>query len=651
MSSFGFLNVSGIDGFGNGSGGAGGFPGGIDKSVQFNDGGLAFGGVSTFLYDKVAATLTVDKAKPNQIIDGSNSVGTAGQVLSSTGSGLAYVTPVPVVPGAPVNSVQFNSAGAFGGDSNFIFDSATDVLNVNGNVGIGSLSAPTDRLVVTGANAVVRVKSTTFNQGTLVLEDSSLGVKQLELRVNTDTADFLSIQQGVAFRNFRFNTASDSACIAVGTTAAQAQGGFMCSNRLSNRKIILNSQANDEHQNYSLGVNSNLFRFQLPSTTPRYGWFAATGSGASNELMTLTGTGNVGIGTSTPATALEVNGTTTMTSLKTATILDNTNAEGTAAQLLSSTGTALSWINPPAVTVPGGLTSNVQFNLAGAFGGTPNFTFTDATSHLKTAGLLTVGSTSTTVPRIFAQSGSALWAISSWDDQWILAGGGNGDANSANIGMGYNNTITSGIIGCSEPSSGYKPIIYSAASHDFKTNGSTRMTVTQTGGGDGLLTVPILEATQIRDGLSNTGTNGQFLSSTGIGLLWTTPLPYADSLSAVGAFITTAPVPADTPTMVFNVPRAGVYRITTNVLTYPTASNTTVTVETYWRESVAALPYNLALTSTSFQNNINIHQAFPGKSGYVTLPAGSIDILIRTGANTGSNASDPVNVDLLECTI
>jgi hypothetical protein len=103
--------------------------------------------------------------------------------------------------------------------------------------------------------------------------------------------------------------------------------------------------------------------------------------------------------------------------------------------------------------------------------------------------------------------------------------------------------------------------------------------------------------------------------------------------------------------MVFNVPRAGVYRITTNVLTYPTASNTTVTVETYWRESVAALPYNLALTSTSFQNNINIHQAFPGKSGYVTLPAGSIDILIRTGANTGSNASDPVNVDLLECTI
>jgi hypothetical protein len=196
---------SGIDGTGNGSGGGSIFPGGIDKSVQFNDGGLAFGGVSTFLYDKVASTLTVDKAKPDQIIDRNNSVGTAGQVLTSTGSAIEYVTPAAVSPGAPVNSVQFNSAGAFGGDSNFIFDSATDVLNVNGNVGIGSLSTPADRLVVTGANAVVRVKSTTFNQGTLVLEDSSVGVKQLEMRVNTDTADFLSIQQGSGFRNFRFN--------------------------------------------------------------------------------------------------------------------------------------------------------------------------------------------------------------------------------------------------------------------------------------------------------------------------------------------------------------------------------------------------------------------------------------------------------------
>jgi hypothetical protein len=647
MSSFGFLNVSGIDGVGNGSGSGGSFPGGIDKSVQFNDGGLAFGGVSTFLYDKVATTLTVDKAKPNQIIDGSNSVGTAGQVLSSTGSGLAYVTPVPVVPGAPVNSVQFNNAGAFGGDSNFIFNSATDVLNVNGNVGIGSLSAPTDRLVVTGANATVRVKSTTFNNANLVLEDASSGVKQLQMSVLVDTADFTSIQQGVAFRNFRFNPTVGTSCISVGTTATQAIGGFMCSNTLSNRKIILNSLANDEHQNISLGVNnsgspaSNTLRFQLGATTNFYTWNAATASNASNELMRLTGTGNVGIGTNTPNAPLQfsntlanrkivlnevanndheyiglgtslaignvfrfqipdtlntttfrwfagtssttsvelmrltgdsilqvfgtlavfgggtgraniiygasttrtfrfpiapaigstsdiivsegnqtIDGTKTFNSLKPVVILDTGNSAGTAGQLLSSTGTAIQWVNPPVATLPGGANTNIQFNSAGTFGGSNNFTYTDTTSHLKVQGLLTVGNLFTTVPRIFAQSGSALFAISSWDDQWILAGGGSGASNSAGIGMGYNNTITSGIIACCEPSTGYKPIIYSAGSHDFKTNGSTRMTVTQTGGGDGLLTVPILQATRIRDGFLSTGTNGQVLTSTGIDLLW-----------------------------------------------------------------------------------------------------------------------------------
>jgi hypothetical protein len=834
MSSFGFLNVSGIDGVGNGSGGGGGFPGGIDKSVQFNDGGLAFGGVSTFLYDKTSSTMTVNKAKPGQIIDRNNSVGTAGQVLSSTGTQLEYVTPTTVSPGAPSNSVQFNNAGAFGGDSNFIFNPTTDVLNINGNVGIGSLANPTDRLVVTGANSTIKVKSTTFNNAYLVLEDGSANVKQLTLQVNTDTADFTSIQQGVAFKNFRFNPTNTGSCIGIGTTGAQAVGGIMCSNSLSNRKIILNSTANDEHQNISLGVNEpstgiRSMRFQLAATNNFYTWNAATASNASNELMRLTGIGQMQIGTggasnltiskgtlnnaapNTPATGtylkiggpefrtgsyrligfgyntgsnnqpaymgyyentqtgdsngslvfgtrntttldvvptermrispngnvsigntnssfpLEVTGTIRSTSSRPNTILDTSNAAGTAGQLLSSTGTAIQWVNPPTPvspagstnyvqynnggvfgasvlfqfdptinelqvsqvntslltptnirdvnlstgsagqllsstgtaiewinpptgSVPGGANTNIQFNSAGTFGGSNNFTYTDTTSHLKVQGLLTVGNLFTTVPRIFAQSGSALFAISSWDDQWILAGGGSGASNSAGIGIGYNNTISSGILACSEPSTGYKPIIYSAASHDFKTNGSTRMTVTQTGGGDGLLTVPILQATTIRDGSSSVGTAGQFLSSTGTGLSWASPAPFADSISNVGPFLTTVPTSSSTPTMAFVVPRAGRYRITTNVVAYPTGPDRVVTVETYWRQG-GIVPYNLAFTSTSFMNGTNIHLAFPSKSGYVTLAAGSVQILIRTGANTGSGNVDPVNVDLLECTV
>ena len=55
----------------------------------------------------------------------------------------------------------------------------------------------------------------------------------------------------------------------------------------------------------------------------------------------LNATGNVGIGTTTPAYPLDVNGSAKMT-----TIRDNTNSVGTSGQVLSSTGFALSWISP-----------------------------------------------------------------------------------------------------------------------------------------------------------------------------------------------------------------------------------------------------------------------------------------------------------------
>jgi hypothetical protein len=762
MSSFGFLNVSGIDGTGNGSGGGSVFPGGIDKSVQFNDGGLAFGGVSNFLYDKVNNLLTVPKIKPTQILDGINLTGTAGQVLSSTGSGLQYVNAAS--PGAPNTSVQFNQGGVFTGDSNFVFDSTNDVLNVNGNVGIGSLSAPTDRLVVTGANSTIRVKSTTVNNANLVLEDSSVGVKQLQMFVNTDSADFVSIQQGSGFRNFRFNTGASTSCISVGTTGAQAIGGIMCSNAFSNRKIILFSAANDEHQNLSLGVNTDTFRFQVPNTSTRYAWFAGTSSSTSVELMSLSGAGNLivggqgttnlsvtksALGNAAPTTVptgtylklggtefrsgtsnpnyrligfgfntgtnnqpaymgyietngsiqsngalvfgtrpshtvdaipsermrispagnvsigntndtfpLEVTGTIRSTSSRPDTILDTSNAAGTAGQVLSSTGSAIQWVNPPVGTVPGGANTNIQFNSSGSFGGSNNFTYTDTTSHLKVQGLLTVGNLFTTVPRIFAQSGSALFAVSSWDDQWILAGGGSGAANSAGIGMGYNNSITSGVIACCEPSTGYKPIIYSAASHDFKTNGSTRMTVTQTGGGDGLLTVPILQAGDIRDGFLNTGTNGQVLSSTGIGLLWKSPAPYcviSNGAAPAGGFSAGIGIPpiGTVANAIFGAfPRTSSYRISTSVSGYSGGAGTVNNMQ-IWYRTTSGNPWVLSHTHQLYFNNALFHLSYPTKSNIISITAGNpLQILVRAlTPNTASDNNDFFNIEILECTI
>jgi hypothetical protein len=291
-------------------------PGAPTTSVQFNDSGV-FTGDSGFTFNNVNKRLTVTAGvRTNTIFDVTGSAGSINQILTSNGLTSIWQNP-QYLPAAPFNSIQFNDNGLFGGSANFVRNPTTGDVNVNSNLGIGSLTAPTDRLVVTGNNPTIRLKSTVANNGTIVIEDSSSGVKQLAMQVNTDTADFTSIQQGVAFRNFRFNAIQGTSCISVGTTGAQAIGGFMCSNNLSNRKIILNSLANDEHRNISLGVNNtgtiatNSMRFQVAATTNFYTWNAATASNASNELMRLTGDGKLAIGTtSTNATGIQLSNAT-----------------------------------------------------------------------------------------------------------------------------------------------------------------------------------------------------------------------------------------------------------------------------------------------------------------------------------------------------
>jgi hypothetical protein len=122
----------------------------------------------------------------------------------------------------------------------------------------------------------------------------------------------------------------------------------------------------------------------------------------SSAKMTILETGNVGIGTTTPAYPLDVNG-----SAKFTTIRDSANSVGTAGQVLSSNGSALSWIaagaslpcsvlretrpagNNSSVTWPNPASNSLrvrQFNvvensgLAVTISGTPNWTFTIPTA-------------------------------------------------------------------------------------------------------------------------------------------------------------------------------------------------------------------------------------------------------------------------------
>jgi len=63
-------------------------------------------------------------------------------------------------------------------------------------------------------------------------------------------------------------------------------------------------------------------------------------------------------------------------------ILDVNDQLGTAGQLLSSTGTALDWVDAPTGATVGGSDTQIQYNNGGAFGGVSGFTFDDVNNRL-----------------------------------------------------------------------------------------------------------------------------------------------------------------------------------------------------------------------------------------------------------------------------
>ena len=131
-------------------------PDGPLSSVQYNDDG-DFGGDSSFTFDNSILQLAVRKIKPDVVVDRLNSIGTAGQVLSSTGSALQYITPATASPAGTSGDVQFNSSGTFASDSSgfFTFDNTTGVkqLKVNKlNAGM-SVAAPVHRVSALSTSA------------------------------------------------------------------------------------------------------------------------------------------------------------------------------------------------------------------------------------------------------------------------------------------------------------------------------------------------------------------------------------------------------------------------------------------------------------------------------------------------------------------
>ncbi len=173
----------------------------------------------------------------------------------------------------------------------------------NGNVGIGN-ATPLKNLVVQGLNGAAGTSGTT-QDGIFRLQPTGTTLA-IDIGANsTGTYGWFQARANTDFSiNYNLALNPNGGNVGIGTISPNAPLQF--ANATANRKIVINELANNDHQFYGFGINASILRYQVAATTTDHVFYAGTGVSNSNELMRVKGTGDVGIGTSSPIAALDV---------------------------------------------------------------------------------------------------------------------------------------------------------------------------------------------------------------------------------------------------------------------------------------------------------------------------------------------------------
>lgn len=142
MSTFGWSNITGIDDFT--STGGSGLPGGINGSIQYNDLGTDFAGVSNFIYDDNTSTMSVVNVDCDSLVCSGN-VG-ANTLTAVTTVGCATVN-ATTVNGTTVNSTNVNGT----------------TMTATGTVHASSLQSTTANVsAIATLNTIINTNSASF---------------------------------------------------------------------------------------------------------------------------------------------------------------------------------------------------------------------------------------------------------------------------------------------------------------------------------------------------------------------------------------------------------------------------------------------------------------------------------------------------------
>ena len=234
----------------------------------------------------------------------------------------------PVIPTATKTGFTLASLGGYGYRGTSFSTEPNALISLHASNSFTGLSTPTDiRFYTTADNSTilnermrinadgsVGMGTAQFNTGErLVISNGTTRLSILpgyfDAGLNSDWAT-IDIQgttgiNGLRIKdNFSVNGSIVGSRIGIGLSSFNADLQFSNTNR--NRRIVLYEDANNDQQFMGFGVNAQTLRYQIPSTSNNHVFYAGTSAITSSELMRITGTGNVGIGTNMPTTKLQV---------------------------------------------------------------------------------------------------------------------------------------------------------------------------------------------------------------------------------------------------------------------------------------------------------------------------------------------------------
>jgi len=361
-----------------------------------------------------AVTLTVAAAAGTWTLQLPTDDGNSGQFLQTNGSGVTSWATAVTGPASPVNSVQFNDAGAFGGSSNFLWDNSNRRLLLGVTVVNGA--APIDVLADTGTVAQqwrpntgtprvqMQVNSSEGILGTSTLNRFHLMSNNL-IRMTVEDSGAIGINQQVP-----------AAQLHVVSAAAGAIGLVIASAPSPSANIV--EFRNDSSNRFTFGT-SGILTLGLASTATGQLTFAVSGSA---NTQTLRG------GTAPAATNTFV----------------WPNADPTLGQALTASAPAagvvtLSWTTISSGT-PASPTNSVQYNNAGGFGGNSGFLYTPGST---TGNELVLASSTITSGNLFSIALTGTGAASNTKTALnVSTSGANGTASQTTFGAIVTNTST-----------------------------------------------------------------------------------------------------------------------------------------------------------------------------------------------------------------